>query len=497
MSHYAEPPEIPGVTGLQMIGRGGFGTVYRGEQTGLGRHVAVKVLRVEKPDRKTLRAFEREAKLMTKLSKHPNVPDVHLTGVLHDQRPYLVYQFCAKGALRGDRPLPAPRVVEIGAKMAAVLELAHSHGIVHRDVKPGNILIDDNDEPLLGDFGLSLQPSHDASPSLDAFAPPYAAPEVLEASSVQADATADIYSLGATLFALLTGGPPFPRRSGEPEMAWIMRVKTAPMPALAPTVPEPFQDLLRRLLAKAPHDRPTAQQAAQQLRGLLRDWHAYQRQVRAAPAPPAEQTTMRADFAAPATTPVVPTMDRDIDGTRMRAAATPGGSATPPREHVQRQAAPTVPAAVQRRIRRPVLIVGGITAVVLVAGVIVANLLPGGQKPGAPVAQNSLRATATAATSTASASAVPGAATIVLAEAKDGGSYVELSWTGPPGLQYVVVVGEAGKPEAYRIVNRSTTARIDVSPSTPLCFRVQGADASGPKGESNVVGIRGARCRFD
>jgi serine/threonine protein kinase len=475
MTHYADPPDVPNVTGLSRIGGGGFGTVYRGEQTGLGRTVAVKVLNIEQLDRKALRGFEREAKLMTKLSSHPNVPDVYWYGVLADRRPCLVFQFCRNGALRSDVALPAPRVVEIGAKVGAVLALAHKENIVHRDVKPGNILIADNNEPMLSDFGLSLQPNQDQSIGIDAFAPPYAAPEVLEASDVESRA-ADVYSLGATLFALLTGGPPFPRRAGESVLAWISRVKATPMPALPEGTPRQVEELLRQMLAKQPGERPSALDVAHRFSRLLRDWWDYQRQQMAAPLDP---TTKRTTFAAAgqAVTPVAAVQyhDGDLSSDKTGIRAPESRPAQPP---------------ARREVKwRPILIISGAVVAVLTVSGVAYGLWP--QPTPSP------QTLPTTVSSVKVVTASPGTAKITLAAAKDQGTYVELQWTGPSELQYVVVVAEVGKPEDYRIVNRVTTARIDVAPAAQLCFRIQGVNAAGVQGQSNVVSIRGAVCRFD
>jgi serine/threonine protein kinase len=241
----SEPPEIPGISGLRRIGGGGFGVVYLGVQVGLDRPAAVKVLHVAKLDKAARRAFEREAKLMAKLSRHPYVPEVYLTDVLPSGHPYLVYEFCPGGALAAGQQLSVGRVIEVGAKIALALTAAHQEGIYHRDVKPGNILVDGNNEPKLSDFGLSLQPAQEQTAGVDALAPAYAPPEVLNASN-RASGPADVYSLGATLFALLTGAPPFARRAGEPLLAWMQRVAGEPLPPLPPGVPAAFAICSRR-----------------------------------------------------------------------------------------------------------------------------------------------------------------------------------------------------------------------------------------------------------
>src|SRR5687768_14561103 len=137
---------IPGIEGLEPLGRGGFGTVYRGWQPALRREVAVKVLDARMVDEASERRFEREAMAMGSLSGHPNVVPVYAAGAV-EGRPYLVMPLLRAGSLE-ERiqagPIPPAEVVQIGQGLAGALVAAHAAGVLHRDVKPANVLRSDH-----------------------------------------------------------------------------------------------------------------------------------------------------------------------------------------------------------------------------------------------------------------------------------------------------------------------------------------------------------------
>jgi serine/threonine-protein kinase PknK len=174
-------PFVPGVAELSQVGRGGFATVFRGYQERFDRWVAVKVLDVDRLDSASLRRFERECAAMGRLSNHVFVVTIYDSGILDEGRPYLLSEYCDGGSLEEQLArfghLPMDQVLNIGYKIASALHDAHRMGIIHRDVKPANILIRSSGEPGLADFGLSLRTDSTASRGLDAFSPDHAAPE--------------------------------------------------------------------------------------------------------------------------------------------------------------------------------------------------------------------------------------------------------------------------------------------------------------------------------
>ncbi|MGW1157418.1 protein kinase domain-containing protein [Streptomyces sp. NPDC002513] len=248
------------------IGRGAMGEVWRAYDQMLGRPVAVKVLLAQNADPTADSRFRLEAQTAGRLH-HP-----HVVGVLdfgeHDGRLFLVMELVdgdsLSRVLAHDGPLPADRVARIAAQAAAGLAVAHEQGIVHRDIKPGNLLLDANGTVKIGDFGIARF-MDDPSAALTATGQIvgtslYIAPE--RALGKPAGAPSDVYSLGCVLYQLLTGNPPF--RADSPIAILHHHLDTAPVPPreLGVSLPPAFENYLLSLLAKRPEDRPTARQAA-------------------------------------------------------------------------------------------------------------------------------------------------------------------------------------------------------------------------------------------
>ena len=195
--------EEEGFEDAREIGRGGFGIVYRCRQPALDRTVAVKVL-TSGLDGENLDRFLREQRAMGRLSGHPNIVNILQVGVTTTGRPYLVMQFHPQDSLdvriRASGALPLGDALRVGIKLAGALESAHRAGIVHRDVKPANILLTEYGEPQLGDFGISrMSGTFETSTGTITASPAFAAPEVLRGELPTI--ASDVYGLGATLFS--------------------------------------------------------------------------------------------------------------------------------------------------------------------------------------------------------------------------------------------------------------------------------------------------------
>lgn len=243
---------------LGLIGEGGMATVYRARDTRLKRDVAVKVMLPALIRDLTVRKrFEHEAQTIANL-RHPNILTVYDYGQTDDGRLYLVVDYVEGGTLqdRLEGPLPPEKVVEIVAQVADALDYAHRQGLIHRDVKPNNILIDREGRPLLADFGLAKPIQTDKNLTADGVmmgTPNYMAPE--QALGLSIDGRADVYALGVMLFELLTGQHPY---TGQTSIGVILKHVSEPMPsltALNPDIPPALEQIVERATLKSPEGR--------------------------------------------------------------------------------------------------------------------------------------------------------------------------------------------------------------------------------------------------
>ncbi|WP_327151779.1 protein kinase domain-containing protein [Nocardia sp. NBC_01329] len=259
------------------VGRGGFGVVYRCTQEPLDRTVAVKLLTAESDEDNRAR-FAREQRAMGRLTGHPNIVTVLEEGITARGRPYLVTPFYPLGSLdawiRHHGPLSAEDVLQIGAKIAGALESAHRLGVVHRDVKPGNILLTDYGEPALTDFGIAhIAGGFRTAAGTATGSPAFTAPEVLEGEPPTPGA--DIYGLGATMFCALTGHAAFERRSGEKMVTQFLRITTQPLPDLRESgVAADISDLVESAMNRDSRERPSAATLAEII-GQMQERHGY------------------------------------------------------------------------------------------------------------------------------------------------------------------------------------------------------------------------------
>ena len=267
-------PDIPGHEVIGVLGSGGFATVYRTWQVAVGRETAVKVDSRALHSERDQRRFFREVTAAGRLSGHPHVIDVYDAGTLRDGRPYMVMELCPAGSLndelRRNGPLTPASVCQIGVNLADALAAAHELGILHRDLKPGNILINGYGVVGIADFGLAsiIAASGEQSASRDALTPAYAPPESFRGE--EPSPAADVYSMAATLYALMAGRPPrFPASGESPGMAMILALHGRQVEDI-PGVPGRMTDILRACLAADPSRRlPSAASLRDELAALL------------------------------------------------------------------------------------------------------------------------------------------------------------------------------------------------------------------------------------
>lgn len=255
------------------IGRGGFGVVYRCAQPALDRIVALKVLTADLDEENRARFF-REQRAAGRLTGHPNIVNVFQTSVTDSGRPFIVMPYYAQDSLdtriRRHGPLPLGDALHLGVKIAGALESAHRLGILHRDVKPGNILLTDYGEPALSDFGIAhFAGGFETGTGIVTGSPAFIAPEIV--SGEPPSSAADVYGLGSTLFAALTGHAAFERRSGERLVAQFLRVTSEPVPNPREFgIPDDVGALIERAMSANPETRPSSQELGQQLREAQR-----------------------------------------------------------------------------------------------------------------------------------------------------------------------------------------------------------------------------------
>jgi len=254
-----------------LLARGGMAEVYLGTHTSLQREVAVKILRNQyEDDQELLERFQREARVVAKL-RHQNIVQVFDYDAV-DDRPYIVMEFISGPSLsqhltvlhKKSRRLELSQISRIITGVANALQYAHKSGVVHRDIKPGNIILTSHEsriipgeplphdfQPVLTDFGLVrfLNSSRQTSAGQTAGTPAYMSPE--QARGETTDGRTDIYSLGIVLYEMLTGNVPF---DGETTMSILLKHITEPPPPF-PGLPYPVQQVLDKALAKNTADR--------------------------------------------------------------------------------------------------------------------------------------------------------------------------------------------------------------------------------------------------
>ena len=245
------------------LGRGGMGAVYLAEQPGLGREVAIKEL-IQSADPVSLKRFLQEAQVMARTS-HPNLVQVHDMELLGDTN-YLVLEFVRGRSLRDwmneGKPIPPPQVFAVMHGVLQALDYAHRHAVVHRDMKPENVLIADEGMVKVADFGIARLMDDMAvggtatKTGTTVGTPQYMSPEQVASSKV--DGRSDLYSAGIMFYELVTGQPPF--TAGEADGPFTLMAKHVQAPPKPPSVFQPglnpeLEQIILKSLAKRPEDR--------------------------------------------------------------------------------------------------------------------------------------------------------------------------------------------------------------------------------------------------
>lgn len=259
---------------LTPLGRGAYGVVFLAHDNNLGRDVALKVLDIpegsdEEETQRHIDMFQREARAAASLI-HPNIVTVYDISRTHDKH-FITMEF-VEGVPLTDiitGPLPEEQVLSISRQVLWALEYAHEHGVIHRDVKPGNIFVLPDGDVRLMDFGLAIIQSGSTLTLTDTVVgtPGYIAPEVFEGET--ADARTDIFSLGVVLYEMLTGTRPFGPESDSDvdskSMFQVLSIEQDPPSSLNPSIRRVLDEIVQKCLEKNPDHR------YQSARELLKD----------------------------------------------------------------------------------------------------------------------------------------------------------------------------------------------------------------------------------
>ena len=261
---------------IREVGRGGMGAVFEAEQVSLGRRVALKILRfggVSDPE--AIERFKREAETIAKLHHTNIVPIFNVgseRGVNYYAMQFIDGQSLAEVLAERKQPLPPEQVAEWGLQASDALTHAHQRGVIHRDVKPSNLLLDKENRLWLTDFGLARR-MDDVTLSMTGAllgTPRYMSPEQAAASTKRVDHRSDLFSLGATLYELLTGQPAFPGETPHDVINRILTCEPMPIRQVAKQVPRDLETICMKCLAKEPHQRyGAARDLADDLRAFL------------------------------------------------------------------------------------------------------------------------------------------------------------------------------------------------------------------------------------
>lgn len=465
------PPDLDGYRFVRPLGAGGFSDVHLYEQLLPHRQVAVKVLLADL-NQAGMAAFASEANLMARLSTHPYIVTIHDAGIAADGRPYLVMEYCSRPTLAERykaRPLGIDDALRTGVRLASAVETAHRAGILHRDIKPGNVLTNDYGWPGLTDFGIAAAtdalpgglagdgPDADGTTGSVGLSVPWSPPEMF-LDEPQHDVRSDVFSLAATLWTTLAGRTPFEVPGGPNTAADLMsRIDRGQLQPLGRAdVPASLVAVLQRGMATRREDRfPSALEFGRALQRV-------ELELGLAP------TTLEiADS-------VVPTLDLASGGddaeTRVRAVPTivPDAPAAAPPASAPAVHGPPPPAAAGASRGRLVGILVAVLSVLVIAGVALAIVVSGAlDRPDARPTPSSTGGSAVGSGS------VPRAADGI-ATPSDDGTEVVFAWSNPDPVDGDVYYwARAETPDAREVVRETRVVVTGVVPGSRVCINVE------------------------
>lgn len=483
-------PNIPGVTDLVVIAKGTAATVYRGEEPAMHRKVAAKAMRYRLGDQAGRQAFNDECARAGEVGEHPCAATLYRNGFDGDQ-PYIVMQYYAGGSLasklKARYEFSVAEVLTAGVRIASALQFAHDLGILHRDVKPENILSDAFGDTVLADFGIAIDRDGPERDLRRRMTPAFAAPEVLQRGGGWP--VSDVWSLAATLYALLAGRPPFydPAQPDEAANQWAL---AGPLPALGrPDVPPHVTDTLTRALIGEPDRRTvSARRFHDELREDLSKLGLAPPPVSLAPPPASGSASAPGPASAPQPASV-PAPAQPPFQAPARPPATPATPATPapaptpaylssdtgflPTGEAFRVVKPAAGDLVRpKKTGRPgrtMLLATGVGVLAIAVGLAAFALIEHRQQ-ARTTANSSPAPSKASAPSTAAVPPPPTNVTVVPVR----GSAVQISWrdTAPPGRYRQVVISLGAGNKSYVVADRSPQVISGLDPAKPYCFAV-------------------------
>lgn len=472
----AQPPQLDGYRFVRPLGTGGFSDVFVYEQLLPNRTVAVKVLLAD-IGAAGIAAFTSEANLMARLSTHPFIVTIHTAGIAADGRPYLVMEYCSRPNLSERykaRPLSVDDALRTGVRVASAVETAHRAGILHRDIKPGNVLTNDYGYPALTDFGIAgtadallggrgTGGSGDTGTESVGLSVPWSPPEMF-LDLPEHDARSDVFSLAATIHTVLAGRTPFEVPGGPNTAVDLMsRIERGQVtPLTRDDIPRSFAAVLARGMSPRREDRyPSALEFGRALQRVELELGFAPTTLEIADTVHETNIVVDAPDAAETRVRSLPTIVPDLPAAQPPAALSPAAAPAP-------AYLPPAPEAGPSRTRLVGVLVG-VVSLLVIAGVVVTIVLTGGpiDRPGADPAPTSTGGSAVGQ------GTVP-VATEGTATPSADGTAVTFTWVNPDPQDGDVYYWARAESPATRTAVEQTEVVVDgITPGSRVCLNVE------------------------